>query len=647
MNTYYTALPFTPHDTWLYRIYEPETSRCITVLQGLDPIWTSCLANLVVKDGASIVLVSPDGTRLTVGGRCYISLWDTRTTALRYYLHGPSDLHNKNSTAISFSESTVATVWGGCLYISDTTTANKQATRELSGNSVYAVTFSSGGQYLLLSIDQSLHLYRGADASELSVLPTDRHHRSVIFTRDDGEVITGSEKGQVHFFSLSSDTLSEISGRSISTQAGIVELVLCHDGQRLATSGMDGTIRIYELASLACVATLQRPGSGSAITAMACHPTEEELAVGQDECVVLWRKETAGEWMPFIHSHHTSPIIGVGYCENGTRIYTGSEDGNVKLWENTKTRSGQSPKHTETITCYAVDSRSSLLATGSRDMSVILWGVTEGEYLRTLLRHTGEVLSLEFSEDGVLLASGSSDDRAIVWDVASGNVLHVLGPHSGCDRVLAFSEDDRHLTTATSQEIYVWELKSGELLGIRERDADVNEAPKRPYSALTQSDIEPPQELRQQSQELRQNAQRLRQQAQRRRRQAQQQREQDGPQREQEVPQRERELEACVREQEVQLGEQEAQLWEQEAQLREQEAQLWEVQAEWERVWKQGEQLWEVLWDQGLERKWLSKYLRWRLPPEYRVDTTLFVQDRVVLLCKDGRVLILDTSHMA
>ena len=127
MDTYYTVLPFTP---WLYHLYEPEMSHSLTVLQGLDPIWTSCLANLVVEDNTSIVLVSLDGTRLAVGGHNYISLWDTQTTALRRYLHkelhkGPRGLHNKHSTKISSSESTVPTIWRGCLSISDTTTVTK------------------------------------------------------------------------------------------------------------------------------------------------------------------------------------------------------------------------------------------------------------------------------------------------------------------------------------------------------------------------------------------------------------------------------------------------------------------------------------------------------------------------------------------
>ncbi len=44
--------------------------------------------------------------------------------------------------------------------------------------------------------------------------------------------------------------------------------------------------------------------------------------------------------------------------------------------------------------------------------------------------------------------------------------------------------------------------------------------------------------------------------------------------------------------------------------------------------------------------KWAAKFLRWRLPPGYGIDTTLVLQDRVVLLCVDGRVVILDISRM-
>ena len=668
MYIYYTALPFTPHHTCLYRLYGRETSQSITVLQGLDPIWSSCLANSIMRNDTSIFLVSPDGTSLAVGGRDCISLWDTQTTALQRYLHLDSlffgldkDHHNKNSPAISFSKNTVATVWYKRLCISDITTAANRVTRELSGNYVYTAAFSSRGQYLLLSMDQNLHLYRGTDAIELAMLPTDQHHTSVIFTRDDGQVITGSEEGQVHFFSLSGGTLSEIPGRGIPTQAGAVGLMLCHDGQWLATSGMDGTIRIYDLLSLTCVATLQRAGGGSAIHAMAYHPKEEELAAVQDECLVLWRKGTAGDWVPSIHGHHTSPIIGVGYCENGTRIYTGSQDGHIKLWENTKTQFGQLPKHTETITCYAVDSRASLLATGSRDMSIILWLLTAGDYLRTLLSHKREILSLEFSEDGVLLASGSSDDSAIVWDVASGNILHILGPHDECGRVLAFSEDHRQLTTATTQEINVWDLNSGELMECRERDTQV---PKRPYIAFTFNEtsgiMQEVQEVHARVQEMLARTQEMLAQAQEMLVKAQVEalKMQETQVRVQETRvqalAKVEALEAQVEALEAQAQAQavKALLAQMEAQIEAQEKALEKEALERAVLMAQGPPLLyvqvraQMAYFNNYDEHWEAKYLRCRLPPQYRVDTSLVLQDRVVLLCKDGSVLILDTSRV-
>ena len=157
-------------------------------------------------------------------------------------------------------------------------------------------------------------------------------------------------------------------------------------------------------------------------------------------------------------------------------------------------------------------------------MSVILWSLTTGDCLRTLLGHKAEISSLEFSEDGLLLTSRTSDRRAIVWDVASGNVL---------------SESNfipRHIRNPT----------------------DVNEAPNRPYSAMT-------------------------------------------------------------------VG-----------------GDKWRWVATWV----------DMVMGVGVINKDSKIYAIWaedfpcQLPPGYRVDTFVVLQDRAVFLCTDGRVLIVDTSRM-
>ena len=463
MHTYYSALPFTPHDTHLYRLYERETSHSITVLQGLNRTWTSCLSSLSL-DGmlsGSVICVSPDGTRLAVSQDNGISILDARTTASQCHI-----ARFMPCLAFSSTQSTLATVTLRplCLELWNTTTGINQQTKTLTGTSVYGVSFSSQGQFLLLSIDCSLHLHHGTSAIELSVLVTDWQHTNIIFTSGDTQVITGSKEGHIHFFKLSSNQLSEIRERRISNETEVLGLALRRDGKRLASGGADGVIRIYDLPSRSPIATLRRPESISAIHVIAYHPREEELAVCQDTCVVLWREnEIASDWVASIHSYHTTDHVIMAYCMNGTRICTSAVHGCLKLWENTMTRVEELPRHADFVSCHALNHPKSLLATGSRDKSIILWRFTTGDYLRTLLGHTEWINSLIFSDDGDLLASGSRDGTAIVWDVETGILLHKGRLYNHSWHTLAFSKDNAHITMGSNQGCFVWELQSGEL----------------------------------------------------------------------------------------------------------------------------------------------------------------------------------------
>ena len=214
---------------------------------------------------------------------------------------------------------------------------------------------------------------------------------------------------------------------------------------------------------------------------MAYHPTEEELAVGDFSGVALWRqKETPSDWMQSLHSLSTSVLSAIAYCQNGTRIYTCTEMGEVKLWTTSVAQVQEPPKHRSDANCYAVNQPTSLLATGGYDGSIILWNITTGDYRKTLLGNPAPVDSLIFSDDGVLLASTDWENRTTVWDVASGSCLRELGRHN--INSLALGEDNAHLTTRTSKECFVWDIQSGELLERRDRDMSVDKAHTTPYS---------------------------------------------------------------------------------------------------------------------------------------------------------------------
>ena len=473
MHTYYSALPFTPHNTRLYQLYEQETSDSITVLQGLSPTWTSYLSSWSLYGSSRTILsISPDGMWLAAGRDRKIMILDARTTAPQCQI----SLTNYTAClAFSPSESTLATVTYESLQLWNTTTGINQKTQLLSGAHIHAVAFSSQGQYLLLSIDQGLHLHHGIDTSELSVLTTDWNHQTILFTSDDTQVITGSKEGYIHFFTLSDNQLSEIQERRIFNGIEVRGLVLRHDGKRLALREWSAAIRIYDLPSGSHVATLGRPGAQGCVTAMAYHPTEEEIAAGDFNDVALWRqKKIPSDWMRSFHSHrYASDISAIAYCQNGTRIYTCTESGKVKLFTTSVAQVQEPPKHRGGVRCCAVNQPMSLLATGSYDGTTILWSITTGDYQKTVRGGPFPVDSLIFSDDGVLLASRDWENKTTVWDVASGSCLRALGWND--INVLEFNEDNVHLTSEDNAHLTT---RADEWIA---QDMSVNEAHTTPY----------------------------------------------------------------------------------------------------------------------------------------------------------------------
>ena len=143
--SYYSALPFTPHNTRLYRLYEQETSHSITVLQGIPPTWTSCLSILPFGHfPVEGLCISPDRTQLAVKGFSPIAILDAQTTEIQW------DFSNYTTgnlyLAFSPSESTLAIACYESLTLINTKTGTKQETQMPSGAYVHAVAFSSQGQ---------------------------------------------------------------------------------------------------------------------------------------------------------------------------------------------------------------------------------------------------------------------------------------------------------------------------------------------------------------------------------------------------------------------------------------------------------------------------------------------------------------------
>lgn len=116
--------------------------------------------------------------------------------------------------------------------------------------------------------------------------------------------------------------------------------------------------------------------------------------------------------------------------------------------------------HTECLNTAKFNPASTVIVTASNDASARLWDAQSGEQIRALTGHFDDVVHAEFSPDGAILATVSTDDFVRLWD-GQGTLLHELQLDSRI-KSIEFSADSAQLLTASSLDVALWSVASGE-----------------------------------------------------------------------------------------------------------------------------------------------------------------------------------------
>ncbi|KAG2501778.1 hypothetical protein HYH03_000278 [Edaphochlamys debaryana] len=111
----------------------------------------------------------------------------------------------------------------------------------------------------------------------------------------------------------------------------------------------------------------------------------------------------------------------------------------------------------------AADSRLSLFADYQAGVECL-----PTQTVQVLEQHTDEVWHIAFSHDGSMLASGSKDRTAILWSVQQRPPrlapLHVLAGHAQPVALLVWAPDDRRIITCSEETLRVWDVATGQLV---------------------------------------------------------------------------------------------------------------------------------------------------------------------------------------
>lgn len=171
---------------------------------------------------------------------------------------------------------------------------------------------------------------------------------------------------------------------------------------------------------------------------------------------------------------HTGWLSSICFSPDIHLIASGSRDTSILLWDVERGRLIRHLKgHEKDVTsvCFSPDCR--FVLSGSLDSTVRLWDVNSGNELRQFKGHTDSVYSVCFSPDGRFALSGSGDyaykvDNTIrLWDVDSGREIHCFKGHERDVQSVCFSSDGASVFSGSLDgTIRLWDVKSGKEINL-------------------------------------------------------------------------------------------------------------------------------------------------------------------------------------
>lgn len=370
---------------------------------------------------------SPDCTSLWAGGAFGVTRWRVTDEGLQ----DTFVLGKEEATSLSFSsDGTMLAIGGADFRIRLWDLKNSEwLSPLLQEDYVECVAFSPGGEYLAAGgRDKVVRLWNSR------LLETEPRRRTVrsfhppLGVSPNGTVVTYHEDGESKYELRIWDAATNVDRTFAELESPVSASAISADGQALATGGVDGAVRLWDLATGKCEHTLE--GHQGKVHCMAFSPDQESLVSGGEFSELLvWNLEThrARLLLGPVGQH----VLWVAFSSNGLLASTGGDwhdYGETFVWDLNEAEPKCRIRHPRIGRCVAFSPNGQEVA-ATDDFStgkIRIYEVDTGKPLASLAGHSSKTMSLLFSDDGSRLITGSDDGTIRFWDRQSGEPLGTL-----------------------------------------------------------------------------------------------------------------------------------------------------------------------------------------------------------------------------
>jgi WD40 repeat protein/serine/threonine protein kinase len=492
----YASLSGLRHDSTVLRVAFSPTGQCFASgsADGMIRLWdghTGRLLRTIPAHGHRIfsLAFSPDGERLASGSvDTFLRIWNVRTgERLHSWVPHGGDVSN-----LAFgSDGRLLASGGGKKITGEQHNSEVKIWDAASGQMLRVLP---GGPFLALSPDGTRLATCTQDCGdEIEVWDTTTGNRllsqkrldfpkeaatyttSIAFS-PDGRYLAAAcgdwwrrADGEIRVWDAET-------GRLCHTLRGhtgfLVSIAFSPDSRRIASGGMDSTVKLWDVASGREVLTL-RGRHKELIQSVAFSPDGRKLiSASDDRTVQVWDATPLSEDAPSgpltLHGHRAG-VFGVAFHPDSGRLATASADGTVKVWDlHTQEVLFTFPAHGKTFHKVAFSPDGQRLAAAGDPGELTVWDTTSGQELLSEPGLIHVMFGVAFSPNGRFFVSAGGDTNVRIWNSNTGALIQEIPKaHSYVIVGLAISPDGRHIATvAVDNKVKIWDVATGRQPGV-------------------------------------------------------------------------------------------------------------------------------------------------------------------------------------
>ncbi len=271
----------------------------------------------------------------------------------------------------------------------------------------HAVSGDKTGDIRFWDVEEGKEIYRISSGSRINYIS---------FSGDGRFMIYGSTDRTARIWHMKT-------GQELKTLRGHGGSVTCVAISRsgdlaLTMDYQDGTVRLWDVDSGRKIGELKGHRGGALGAALAFLPDERHAlsGSGMDKTVKIWDIKSL-QSKATISLRHKGIILSMIFSPDGRYCISGDDMGEIKVWD-LVTKGGVVSFEDENeapIVALALHPDGSLIASGDPDGVITLWSIRERRMVKRFQALKDEVSALAFSPDGRYLASGSEDGSLKVW----------------------------------------------------------------------------------------------------------------------------------------------------------------------------------------------------------------------------------------